>query len=54
MSGLKGRLVHQKNWNVISYGINAMALAAFEALSVRLLDQRRLADGANQNVKQVL
>jgi hypothetical protein len=44
-------LIDQQNGNIIADGIEAAALAAFQASVISLDSQRLLADGANQNIE---
>lgn len=48
------RFIDQQNGDVVPHGIDAVALAALQALAGFLLHQRLLADGTHQDVEQFL
>ena len=51
---LYNRLIHQQDRNVVPHRINAVTLAALQALAAFFLHQRLLADRANQDVEKFL
>jgi len=52
--GVDFGFIHQKNGDVVADGVNPAALGAFQAFAISLHSQRLLADGANQDIQQVL
>ena len=48
------RFIHQKDGNVVTHWVDAMALGTLETLAGFLLHQRFLAHRAHQNVEEIL
>jgi hypothetical protein len=45
--------IDEHDWDIVLNGVNAAAVAAFEALAVLMRHNRQLANGADQDVEQI-